>query len=69
MQQNQQELIQWVKVVKEGGKTVYFGKTKDTCKVETLKTEWLGDNFMNRRWRKKKLFKKIDDWVQVSLNF
>ena len=24
---------------------------------------------MNRRWRKKKLFKKIDDWVQVSLNF
>jgi hypothetical protein len=36
--------------------------------VETLNPHWMGENHMNRRWRKNKLLTpgKIGKWVKVN---
>ena len=70
MHLKQKGLIQWVKGLKDGDKTYFFGKTEEKSREhERLDVFWMGRNKMNRRWRQNKLLtgRKIGKWVQVRI--
>lgn len=66
IEQTSQPLIQYVKAVKEGPDTIYYGKVKNSDQEEILYVKWMSENGMKRSWRKRYLLKKnLGEWHQV----
>ena len=59
-------MIRFVKAERNGKDITYWGRTDNT--EETLTVYWMGDNHMNRKWRKRKLLttQAIGKWVKVK---
>ena len=66
IEQTSQPLIQYVRGVKEGPDTIYYGKVQNSDQEEILDVKWMTENGMKRSWRKRYLLKKrLGKWHQV----
>ena len=64
--QTVQPLIQRVRCLKREGRTIYFGRVKDSNEDEVLEVEWMRLNGMGREWRKRNLLRKnVGKWTEV----